>query len=222
MLYSQILSNERSRTDAQRSKAVALFGQVKAGQQPTVSLYDQMLLKTTLLITERGVAVEFDQDEAYFGSEFVAMLQRGMNTIAIDDMVNGRWQIRAIKLVDADDLAMGYDHDEFAIMHLEGHVRELIDLVSKQTTDRLARITGVFDLTTDTDEDRLWAKNHVGCGVKARICVPYEISQNWRTGILRVSAQSGRYNLQDEAGKVFPYVELKTIQAASITTATKH
>ncbi len=220
MLYSQILSHERSRTEAQRCHAVALFDQVKAGQQPPVSPYDRMLLETTIAIIDRGIATQFEQDDAYFSSEFVVMLQQGMETIAVDDTLNGRWQIQDIRQVNDYDLAMGYDYDEFAIMHLDGYVNELIELVSQQYSARQARTTGVFDLTTDTNEDRRWAEYHIGCRVKARIFVPYEISQDWRTGLLHLSAHSERYNLEDEKGKVYSYVELKTIKAVSTEVET--
>ena len=135
MLYSQILSNERSRTEAQKHQAVALYQQVRSGEMPSISPYDLMLIKTTAAIIDQGIATSFDQDDAYFRSEFVTMLRQGMETIAYDDTLNGRWQLKDTRAVSDHDLMIGYDHDEFAIMHLEGYVNELIELVSRRPTD---------------------------------------------------------------------------------------
>ncbi len=87
------------------------------------------MLNTCVEVIRKGVQTKFDDDNAYFDSEFVRILTANLETIAVFNSHNDcTWHLKNPFECSLEDLEMGYNRDEFAMMHLDMNMQALIEL----------------------------------------------------------------------------------------------
>jgi hypothetical protein len=126
MLYSQILNPYPDFTKEKAKKAADLLNDILEGRKPSydLSLYDSVMLQAAKEVIERGLKYEFGSnfdDNEYWGSEYLKVLYRWLETIAFYD-ADGMWFLKDVSECSFEDFDHEYYRDEFAMMHFDINV----------------------------------------------------------------------------------------------------
>lgn len=130
MLYSQILNPYPDFTEEKAKKVADLLNEVLAGRIPShkLSSYDFVLLQAVKEVIERGLKYEFSSNfdnNEYWESEYLKVLYRWLETIAFYD-TDGMWFLKDISECSFEDFDFESYCDEFAVMHFDMNVGELL------------------------------------------------------------------------------------------------
>ncbi len=130
MLYSQILNPYPDFTEEKAKKAASLLKDVLEGGKPScnLNLYDSAMLQAAKEVIERGLKYEFGSDfddNEYWESEYLKVLYRWLETIAYCD-ADGMWFLKDVTECSFEDFDLEYYRDEFAVMHFDMNVGELL------------------------------------------------------------------------------------------------